>query len=351
MQTEKRKTVPKTPPRVLRSGYTTGVHTCSAFSKALEAFLVTSDDVYTKTNKVDNDDLDVTKGCEIIVSLCKSKESLELNETFHKAQVFENEKNSLELYAGLGVGVVTKKGLKIKPDLPAINPKPLETMREIFINKTQDVKDVKIYASISVTDGEELAKSTANEKVGVLGGISILGTKGVVKPVSSSAYIDSVATEIEFACGNDYDTIVFTLGNSALKLAQERFDEEQIIEVANFVYDSIEIAVKIEAKKIIFLCGIGKMTKVYQGFKNTHNRFGTIDFIQLKKDIKNSLDYEVDIESTKTVKGISLELEKQGNVAAFYALISKKANEQIKQWFPTSNVEAIILEENEVLGW
>lgn len=337
--------------RVLKSGYTTGVHTCSAFSKALEAFLVTNDDVYTKTNKVDNDDLDVTKGCEIIVSLSSSKDTLSLNQTFHKPQVFENEKNTLELYAGLGVGVVTKKGLKIKADLPAINPKPLETMREIFIAKTKDIKDIKIYCSISVTDGAEIAKKTANEKVGVIGGISILGTKGVVKPVSSSAYIDSVKTEIEFACGNDYEVLVFTLGNSALRVAKERFDEEQIIEVANFVYDSIKVAVQVKAKKVIFLCGIGKMTKVYQGFKNTHNRFGTIDFIQLKKDIENNLDYEVDIESTKTVKGISLELEKQGNVAAFYALISKKANEQIKQWFPTSNVEAIILEENEVLGW
>ena len=89
----------------------------------------------------------------------------------------------------------------------------------------------------------------------------------------------------------------------------------------------------------------------YQGFKNTHNRFGVIDFNRLKEDIKNEIDYEVDIESTKTVKGISEELEKVGLINALYSMIERKANEQIKDWFPNSNVEAVILEEKEVSGW
>jgi response regulator RpfG family c-di-GMP phosphodiesterase len=71
----------------------------------------------------------------------------------------------------------------------------------------------------------------------------------------------------------------------------------------------------------------------------------------LKEDIKNELAYEVDIESTKTVKGISEELEKIGLINALYSMIERKANEQIKTWFPTSNVEALILEEKEVTGW
>mgnify|MGYP000455747645 CR=1 FL=1 len=96
----------------------------------------------------------------------------------------------------------------------------------------------------------------------------------------------------------------------------------------------------------------GKVIKIlYQGFKNTHNRFGVIDFEKLKNDIKNELNYEVDIESTKTVKGISEELQKIGLVEDLYKMIEKKANEQIKNWFPTLDVEAIILEEKEVSGW
>ena len=74
--------------------------------------------------------------------------------------------------------------------------------------------------------------------------------------------------------------------------------------------------------------------------------------LRLKEDIKNEIGYEVDIESTKTVKGLSIELESQGLVEELYTMIAKKANEQIKQWFPNSNVEALILEQNnEVNKW
>ena len=337
--------------KVLRKGYTTGMHASCAFSRALEAFLVTKDTVVCKTNKIDNDDLDVTKGCEIIVSISKNINDLSINPVSHEPQDFTHNTNSLKLYAGFGVGVVTKKGLKIPPNFPAINPVPLNTMKDIFKRHTENIENLNLFCTISVTNGVEIAKQTANVKVGVLGGISILGTTGIVKPVSSSAYIDSVKTEIEFAKGNDYELLYFTLGNSAFKVASTKANEEQIVEVANFVYDSIEIAVNVKMKEVVFLCGIGKMTKVYQGFKNTHNRFGTIDFIQLKEDIQKELNYEVDIESTLTVKGISQELETVGLLDAFYAMITKKANEQIKIWFKDSNVKAIILEQKEVLGW
>ena len=337
--------------KVLRKGLTTGVHTCCAFSSVLEAFIVTKEFVFGKINKIDNDDLDVTKGCEIVVSISDKKEDLEFNELSLMPQRTQIGRNSLEIYAGVGVGVVTKKGLKIKPDFPAINPVPLENMQKIFEKKVKNLENINIFCTVSVTNGEEIAKQTANAKVGVIGGISILGTTGIVKPVSSTAYIDSVKTEIEFAKQNELEPLIFTLGNSAFRVFSEKYDEGQIVEVANFVYDSIEIANNLEVKKIIFVCGIGKMTKVYQGFKNTHNRFGVIDFEKLKEDIKNELAYEVDIESTKTVKGISEELEKVGLINALYSMIERKANEQIKTWFPTSNVEALILEEKEVTGW
>ncbi|WP_417324539.1 cobalt-precorrin-5B (C(1))-methyltransferase CbiD [Halarcobacter sp.] len=337
--------------KVLRKGYTTGTHTVAAFRSCLDTFLVTNSQTITKTNKIDNDDLDVTKGCEIVVSLDFDKNHFLLNPTFQKPQIFSCGTNSLEIYAGLGVGVVTKKGLKIQASYPAINPAPLQAMQEYFEIKTKNKENLHLKCCVSVTNGQEIAKQTANSKVGVLEGISILGTTGIVKPVSSSAYIDSVKTEIEFAIQNNYETIYFTLGNSAFKVACSKADEEAIIEIGNFVYDSVELATKQKAKEVIFLCGIGKMTKVYQGFKNTHNRFGVIDFTKLQLDIKENLDYEVDIEATLTVKGISQELEKVGLLDAFYEMITKKANEQIKQWFKTSNVKAIILEQKEVLGW
>lgn len=337
--------------RVLKKGYTTGAHTSAAFRSCLDTYLNVLELCTTKTIKIDNDDLDVTKGCEIIISLSHNIEDLELSSIEQKAQRREFDSNSLEIFAGSGVGVVTKKGLKIPPPYPAINPAPLECIFEYFELKTKGLKNVHLKCCVSVKDGQTIAKQTANEKVGVLGGISILGTTGIVKPVSSSAYIDSVETEIKFAKQNEYETVYFTLGNSAFKVACTKADEGAIIEIGNFVFDSIKIASELDINEVVFLCGIGKMTKVYQGFKNTHNRFGTIDFIELRKMIKEELAYEVDIESTKTVKGISQELEKIGLINPFYDLITKKANEQIKQWFPNSKVKAIILEQKEVLGW
>jgi len=334
----------------LKKGYTTGVFTFLAFKSALEAFLVTNRTTISKTNKNDNDDLDVTKGCEIVVTISAQLKDLELNNTPQEPHILENCSNNISIYAGLGVGIVTKKGLKVKPNFPAINPIPLKAIENVFINMTNSNTNLNMCCSVSVTNGEEIAKQTANAKVGVIGGISILGTKGIVKPVSSTAYIGSVATEINFANSNAYETLVFTLGNSALSIARKKYDEEQIIEVANFVYDSIKIAHEAKVKNILFLCGIGKMTKVYQGFKNTHNRFGSIDFVRLQKEIYEELHYEVDIESTKTVKGITIELEKVNKklVNDFYKMIAHKANEQIKVWFDGINVKAVLLEQNEV---
>ncbi len=337
--------------KVLRKGYTTGTHTVASFRSALDTLLAINKPCQTKTNKIDNDDLDVTKGCEIIVTLDFSSKGFQLNPIFQKPHYFECGSNSIEIFAGVGVGVVTKKGLKIPPPYPAINPAPLNAIKEYFEIKTKEKENLHLKCCVGVTNGQEIAKQTANSKVGVLEGISILGTTGIVKPVSSSAYIDSVNTEIEFAIQNGYETIYFTLGNSAFKVASSKADEEAIVEIGNFIYDSIELATKLNAKEVIFLCGIGKMTKVYQGFKNTHNRFGVIDFTQLQLDIKEKLNYEVDIEATLTVKGISQELEKVGLLDAFYEMITQKANEQIKQWFNTSRVKAIILEQKEVLGW
>jgi len=333
----------------LRKGYTTGAHTSWAFKSALSSFILSGEASISKTNKMDNDDLDVTKGCEIVVTITNDKKDLELNPLLQKPYLLESKVSSMELYAGVGVGVVTKKGLKPPKNHPAINPKPLEALSELFY-EMYDKKE-RVYASISVTDGEEIAKQTANAKVGVIGGISILGTTGFVKPVSSSAYIDSVKTEIEFAVENNYEVLYFTLGNSALEVAKKHSSEEAIIEIGNFIYDSIKIATSLGVKEVVFLCGIGKMTKVYQGFKNTHNRFGVIDFKQLQQDIEKELGFKVDIESTLTVKGISQELEKQGLLKEFYGMIAKKANEQIKLWHKDSNVKAIILEQKEVLGW
>jgi len=116
----------------LRKGYTTGVHTLFAFLSALRVFLVINKKSISITNKMDNDDLDVTKGCEIVVTIAQAiaqeLRELNLNPIAHQPYIIGN----LSLYAGVGVGVVTKEGLKPPKGYPAINPTPLNLLEKLI---------------------------------------------------------------------------------------------------------------------------------------------------------------------------------------------------------------------------
>jgi cobalt-precorrin-5B (C1)-methyltransferase len=321
----------------LKRGYTTGVHASFAFKSAIYAFLATSYKTLSTTYKMDNDDLDVTKGCEIMVTISDKKEDLEINSIEHKPYIF----GSMRLYAGIGVGVVTKEGLKPPKGYPAINPTPLNAIQNIYHRCDHHIirQNRPIYATISIPKGEEIAQKTANSKVGIMGGLSILGTTGFVKPISAIAYIKSIETELNFAHKNGYNTVVLTLGNSSLLYAKELYNQEQIVEIGNFVYDTFKIVEKIGIPRAIFICGIGKATKVMQGFKNTHNRFGSINFVALQKKIRDELGVEIDIEVTKTVKGILRQLDKD----AFYWMVKREAKRELEVWFEGVSLDVEIL--------
>ena len=308
--------------KVLKKGYTTGVHCSFAFLSALNSFIAIESLSISKTIKIDNDDLDVTKGCEIIVTISYDKNDLILNQINHQPYILKNNNCTLELYAGEGVGVVTKDGLKPPKSYPAINPVPLQAIENIYKNTTISQN---LYSTVSVTNGENIAKQTANEKVGVIGGISILGSTGWVKPISATAYIDSIEAELNYAKVNNYKKVVFTLGNSAYKKAGQLDKSYYIIEVGNFVYDGIEKAVKLNFMTIELWLGIGKAVKVAQGFKNTHNRFGSINFDQVQKLV------DIDIDGVVTVKGVR-ELLGDDCDQFDYAIIIQ-AIEQLYSWF------------------
>ncbi|MEA2099412.1 MAG: cobalt-precorrin-5B (C(1))-methyltransferase [Campylobacterota bacterium] len=322
----------------LHSGYTTGAHASFAFHSALDLFLATNKHTLSKTNKMDNDDLDVTKGCEIIVSISNNLSDLKLNSITHKPYILESKNSKCFVYAGEGVGVVTKDGLKPPKGYPAINPTPLESFRDIFLKTVS--KKIEFFCCVSVSDGEVLALQTANAKVGVLGGISILGTRGIVKPISADAYLDSIKEELNFAYTNAYESIHFTLGNSsyqkALKSASEVSSSPNsayIIEIGNFIFDGISLAVSKKFKNIVLWIGVAKSVKIAQGCKNTHNRFGSIDF----KDVGSWIDK--DLEDCITIKGLRESLG--DDVYEFDKIVLKKTKEQLYRWFD-KKIEVII---------
>ncbi len=308
----------------LRKGYTTGVHATFAFKSALEAFLSTKKLSTTTSKKMDNDDLDVTKECEIVVTISENLSELELNPLSHNPY---NIDDRVFIYAGEGVGVVTKEGLKPPKAYPAINPTPLKAIKGIV--KKYEIKN-RIFASIGVVNGDKIAKQTANEKVGVIGGISILGSTGFVKPVSSEAYLKSIEVELEVIKKSGYKKVIFTIGNISLKKALEKYPKEQIVEIGNYIFDGFKLAFENDLDIVLYI-GIGKAVKIAQGFKNTHNRFGSIDFKMIEKLVG------VDLDGVVTVKKVCEMVDKE----MFYNLIEGKLKDQIFKWFK-KEIEVVI---------
>jgi len=359
----------------LRSGYTTGTHATAVFVASLYDYfeakivhdlfvqlpqnrsanieVVRESVCHFSTIKGDNDDMDVTKGCKISCQL------LEHPPTDIKEQtpsLLEINGTKIFIYAGEGVGVVTKKGLKIAPPHPAINPTPLEMMCE---NSKEIIKISQrtLYALFCVANGEEIAKETANAKVGVLGGISILGTRGIVKPVSASAYIDSIEAEINVALAQSQEYIVFTLGNSAYDYAKKHYNETSIIEIGNFVYDALVRLQKHRVQRVIFITSVAKMCKVAQGFKNTHNRYGSIDFTLVKEWLQSELGYALGEEEFVTLKGVLQTLSDKYK-ESFIKLLGVKSAHRLQEWcdaigVKSKEVQTITLpnEIKEVIQW
>jgi len=302
----------------LKKGYTTGVHALLAFRSALSLFLATKETAVAKNQKIDNDDLDVTKGATIVVVISNQKTKLKLNPTPHKPYRYKN----LQIFAGEGVGVVTKDGLKPPKGYPAINPTPLEAIfkyYELFASSD------RVYCSIGIEDGEKIAKDTANKKVGVVGGLSILGTTGWVKPVSAEAYLDSIETELS-VIKQTYKKVVFTLGNSSKREALKVYSEDEIVEIGNFIYDAILMAINLGLDVTLYI-GVAKAVKIAQGFKNTHNRFGSIDFKELQEWVREK--WNVDLSGVVTVKALCEMVDE----VKFKKMVLSKSKKRLKEWF------------------
>lgn len=344
----------------LKSGYTTGVYACAALKGALSRYLdkmhyeyaditlpggdsvrieigdfrVSPEMTVYLSQKGDNDDPDVTKGCKIIATVANRKNLFQTNPIPHAPYRFAYSKHSIYIHAGEGVGVATKKGLKVPVGYPAINPVPLGMMERVlepYANKLES----DLHILIGVENGEEIAKETANAKVGVLGGISILGTTGIVKPISNEALLDSIHAELDVCAAENFDTVVFTLGNSAHQEALEKYHSTQVIEIGNFIYDTFAMLKEMPFEKAHFIAGQGKMAKVAQGFKNTHNRYGETDFTQVARWLDEA-GIPVDVSDCGTIKGVMDTLELPELKEKFRQVLNARAGRVLKGFLPNS---------------
>ncbi len=178
---------------------------------------------------------------------------------------------------GKGVGRVTKPGLELPVGEPAINPGPREMMlravRSVYDTLgTSDRHPVEI--TVFVPNGEALARKTLNARLGIQGGISILGTTGVVTPMSHDAYIATIRAGIGVAAAAGIDTLVFTTGRRSERFAGRQLSQlpsEAFIQTGDFFKAAIQEAVtQPRIKQLIFTVFFGKAVKMALGYEHTH---------------------------------------------------------------------------------
>lgn len=198
------------------------------------------------------DDPDVTHGSEIITSV----------------EILD-EDGPIRFIGGSGIGRITQEGLKIPPGDWAINPVPRQ-MTEKALRKI--IGDKAAIVTVTIPGGEELAKKTFNPRLGIVDGLSILGTTGIVRPMSEEAMKDSLLAELDMYAKQGFHEILFVLGTTgenALKAAYGEF--KCILQVSNYIGFMIEEAVERGFTSILIGGFVGKLVKVASGTMNTHS--------------------------------------------------------------------------------
>ncbi|MEY8353761.1 cobalt-precorrin-5B (C(1))-methyltransferase CbiD [Lachnospiraceae bacterium 54-53] len=290
----------------LRSGFTTG--TCAAVAaKAAAAMLLTGnklqhmmlmtpkgrsadlplfhvvikgDMVSCAVKKDAGDDPDVTDQALVFASVeyfRGDEEEAEAARTCYCLKDEEGGESPLFLTGTKGIGRVTRRGLSCPVGMPAINPVP----RTMIFQGVEEVRkeagfDGPLKICIWMPEGEKLAEKTFNPRLGIIGGLSILGTTGIVKPMSEEALKATIGLELHMKAEAGEKRVILTPGNYGEAFIKEtlRLSVEDGVICSNFIGDALRMAGKEGFERILFTGHIGKLIKVAGGVRNTHSKYG-----------------------------------------------------------------------------
>ena len=265
----------------LRRGHTTGTCAAAASKAAAESLItgVPAENVRILTPKgilldLKVEDLSISDG---IARCAVRKDGGDDIDATHGSLVYSEVRltdGGIEIDGGEGVGRVTRKGLDQPVGNAAINKVPRSMIREAL----DDVKSATGYGggfsvSISVPGGEELSKKTFNPRLGIVGGISILGTSGIVEPMSETALVNTIKAEMNMRAAEGHKVLLVVPGNYGKEFSDHMpgLDADSAVKCSNFVGEMLDHACELKVD-ILLVSNLGKIVKVAGGIMNTHSR-------------------------------------------------------------------------------
>lgn len=275
----------------MRYGFTTG--SCAAAAAKAAAYMLLAGQVKTKitietpkgipyraqildivrkenevscaVEKDGGDDPDITTGALIYARVSY----------LMAADIGHRSEGRIIIDGGQGVGRVTRAGLDQPVGNAAINHVPREMIKKEVMEICQ-IADYRgsLFVEISVPEGERIAQQTFNPKLGIVDGISILGTSGVVEPMSSQALLDTIRLELRQRRAEGFDYVAVSPGNYGLDFMKKtyNYDLDRSVKCSNFIGQTIDMAVELGFRKMLLTGHIGKLIKVAGGIMNTHSR-------------------------------------------------------------------------------
>lgn len=267
--------------KALRKGFTTGSCACAAAAAAAELLLggktISSVEIYLPNGTNAAFDVMVKKKAEssaVCAVIKDAGDDPDITDGVEISAKVSFAPEGIHFFAGSGVGTVTCSGLPIEKGEPAINPGPRKMIQENLKNISQKYGYTGGFAiTVSAKGGEELAKHTFNPRLGIEGGISILGTTGIVEPMSEQALIDTIHLTIDRARIQNSQQIIVSPGNYGRDycLHQLGFSLEDCIKCSNFIGETLDYLVYRDFSEILLVGHIGKLVKLAGGIMNTHS--------------------------------------------------------------------------------
>ena len=269
----------------LRLGYTTG-SCAAAAAKAAAWMLLTGQErrqitlTVPKGMTLNLTIQDIQRGADF-VSCAVEKDSGDdpdvTRGTLIYARVSLSRQTGIVIDGGQGIGRVTKLGLDQPIGAAAINSVPREMIRE-NVEEVCRLADYKggLSVVISAPEGERLAQKTFNPRLGIVGGISILGTTGIVEPMSEQALVDTIRVELSQRRAEGKEYVLLTPGNYGSDFIRQGMgiDPNTAVQVSNFIGDALDICGELGFRGALLIGHVGKLVKVAGGMLNTHSRYG-----------------------------------------------------------------------------